>query len=133
MKVSVDFTFRDDYIMPEERYKQIAKRSRTTIRNKPRNKRIGATKVRVKECIVVPSSPKPVEDPLTTDVEISVNMGIEYYDFPDFGRPLPVASTHEQNRISLENRKKIVVWQKIHQKNLMDVWRKESRKNPPKK
>ncbi|KAH8317741.1 hypothetical protein KR074_008487 [Drosophila pseudoananassae] len=128
MKVSVDFVFSSDYLMPKERYKLIAKRSSTKIRNKPRNKHAEFTSENP-EKIDVPSSPEPAD----MEPDTSFNMDIESFDFPDFGRPLPVASIREQIRISFENRDKIVAWQKIHQKKLMEVWRKHSRKDPPKK
>ncbi|XP_032311299.1 uncharacterized protein LOC6498677 isoform X3 [Drosophila ananassae] len=123
MKNCVDLVFSDDYLMSEERYNMIAKCSRRTMRNKPPKKVLGTL-----TSIMSPSSPDPAVAFETIELDNSRDLDPGSVEFPEFGNPLPNVSIREQMRVTAENRRKILTWQKVQQKNLMDVWRKQSRK-----
>ncbi|KPU74012.1 uncharacterized protein Dana_GF15873, isoform B [Drosophila ananassae] len=128
MKNCVDLVFSDDYLMSEERYNMIAKCSRRTMRNKPPKKRTKLTNAIPEESIMSPSSPDPAVAFETIELDNSRDLDPGSVEFPEFGNPLPNVSIREQMRVTAENRRKILTWQKVQQKNLMDVWRKQSRK-----
>lgn len=75
-----------------------------------------------------PSSPDPAVAFETIELDNSRDLDPGSVEFPEFGNPLPNVSIREQMRVTAENRRKILTWQKVQQKNLMDVWRKQSRK-----
>lgn len=80
-----------------------------------------------------PSSPDPAAAFETIEVDNTRDVDAGSVEFPEFGNPLPNVSIREQMRVTAENRRKILTWQKVQQKNLMDVWRKQSRKVPSEK
>ncbi|XP_044316232.1 uncharacterized protein LOC123037804 [Drosophila rhopaloa] len=107
MKHFVDIHFLEDFLVIEKHY---------DARNQPLRDSIPVSLQNIKE-----QNNSGLYEP-------SYSSG--FLDFPDLSQPLPNVSIREQLRLTSVNRRKVLDWQRNHQKRLEEIWHSQSSGDP---